>query len=232
MLKTLGPLLRHDMRLQQRYGIYIAYGTVIAIYLALVWQFGNFLPDWAIATIIFTDPSVLGFFFLGALMMLEKAENTRTALAISPVSAASYFWSKTITLSAISLIAVILLGAALGGRVDHVTLTLASAITAVQFLALGVPTALYFRTVTSYLMGAAGIMVPVLLPAALAFYPSMSIWAMLWPPTAQFRLVLNASGASTNTLPETILLLASAVLGAAIAVIYAIRVLKKELGSK
>ena len=48
------------------------------------------LPDWAAAFIIFTDPAALGFFFLGALMMLERSEGVRTALATTPLSLLDY----------------------------------------------------------------------------------------------------------------------------------------------
>ena len=55
---------------------------------------GPHLPAWAPAFIIFTDPAALGFFFLGALMMLERSEGVRTALAVTPLSAADYLTAK------------------------------------------------------------------------------------------------------------------------------------------
>ena len=78
-------LLRHDARLQWRYGIYAAYGVVLAFYVALLVSGRQRLPAWVPGVIIFTDPAALGFYFLGALMMLERAEGVRTALAVSPL---------------------------------------------------------------------------------------------------------------------------------------------------
>lgn len=109
MANRLATLIAHDARLQFRYGIYFAYAFVIGFYVLALTYGGPYLPSWVPALIIFTDPSVLGFFFLGALMMLEKAENTRNALAMTPISAGNYFWAKTATLTTMALGAVAVL---------------------------------------------------------------------------------------------------------------------------
>ena len=80
-------LLHNEARLQYRYGLYAAYAIVVTIYVALLLGLAPLLPAWGTAAIIFTDPSALGFFFLGALMMLERNEGVRRALAAAPVKA-------------------------------------------------------------------------------------------------------------------------------------------------
>lgn len=231
-MSALIPLIAHDIRLQQRYGIYVAYPIVIVMYLIILWQFSSYMPDWLPALIIFTDPTVLGFFFLGALMMLEKSENTRTALAITPARAIDYFLAKTITLSVLSLLSIAVLSLALPGDTNHLMLMVSAAITSIQFLAIGVPTAMHFRTVSSYLMGATGILTPIILPAGFAFLGTMPTWAMFWPPAAQFRLVLNATGASSNSMNELIILFGTSIAGALLAIIWAAIKLKQEFGGK
>lgn len=231
-MSVLAPLIVHDIRLQQRYGILVAYPIVIALYVFIIWQFSKFMPAWFPALIIFTDPAVLGFFFLGALMMLEKSESTRSALAITPTRAIDYFLAKTITLSAISLVAIAVISLALPGETNHLMLISIAAITSIQFLAIGVPTALHFRTVSSYLIGASGILTPIVLPAGFAFFETMPLWAMLWPPAAQFRLVLNATGSTSNTMTETLFLFAVSSVGAVLCVVFATMKLKQEFGGK
>ena len=98
-------LAAHDIRLQWRYGIYLAYGFVLALYAGLMVWAGPHLPAYDFAIIIFTDPAALGFFFLGALMMLERAERVTTALAVAPLAPADYFIAKCGTLTAVALIA-------------------------------------------------------------------------------------------------------------------------------
>ncbi|MCB9994663.1 MAG: hypothetical protein H6873_13530 [Hyphomicrobiaceae bacterium] len=229
-MSTLPTLLSFEVRLQQRYGIYYAYGFVIAFYVLALIYLAPYFPDWLPAIIIYSDPAAIGFFFLGALMMLEKGQSTRMALGVTPVSATDYFSAKAISLAAISLVAVLILSFFFAGPVDHALLLVAATITSVQFIALGVPTALYFRTVTSYLMGAAGVFTPFVLPAGFAFFDHLPLWAMLWPPTAEFRLILDATGARTDTMTDLLILFAVSLAGTALAIWFAIHRLEEEFG--
>src|SRR5690606_34647166 len=176
MTARLATLVAHDARLQYRYGIYAAYAFVVALYaMVLVWG-AQWLPAWVPAVIIFTDPAALGFFFLGALMMLEKAESVRTALAVAPISAADYFLGKTITLTSVSLIACAVLLVFIHRPADPALLMLTVALTAVQYIGIGVPIALRFRTVNAYLVGSGGFLTPVIAPGFLALLPDMPLW--------------------------------------------------------
>ena len=225
-------LLRHDTRLQFRNGIYLAYGVVIIMYVAALVSLGIYLPDWVPALMIMTDPAVLGFFFLGALMMLEKAEDVRTGLAVTPVSAREYFWAKAIPLTGLAVIAVAIIGALLHTGTNHLMLAAAVALISICFLGIGVPTALLFKSVTSYLVGSAGYLIPIMLPILVAFGDRMPAWAIAVPTSAQMRLVLVATGARQANSVELASMFGVATLAAAAASWFAVRQLRKELGIK
>jgi fluoroquinolone transport system permease protein len=106
----IATLARLDVTLQRRYGIYYAYAFVVAFYAAIIHLAGPALPAAAVGFIIWSDPAVLGFFFLGALMMLEKAEGARAALGVSPASPVDYVLAKTVTLTALAVAAVAVIG--------------------------------------------------------------------------------------------------------------------------
>lgn len=225
-------LLLHDTRLQFRNGIYYAYAVVIVMYVGILLTLGDYLPDWMPALIIMTDPAVLGFFFLGALMMLEKAEGVRTGLAITPVSAAEYFWAKALPLTVLAVAAVGVIGFLLHSETNHFMLAATVILTSVCFLGVGVPTALYFKSVTSYLVGSAAYLVPIMLPILLAFGEKMAGWVIILPTASQMRLVLVATGAREAGTAEVVAMFLVAILAAAGAVWVAIRQLEKELGVK
>ncbi len=225
-------LLRHDLRLQLRNGIYYAYAFVILTYAALLYWLGQYLPDWMPGLIILTDPAVIGFFFLGALMLLEQAEDVRTGLAVTPVSAAEYFWAKTLPLTALAVLAVGVIGLFLHTDTDHLMLAATVILTSVCFLGIGVPTALYFRSVASYLIGSGGYMIPIMAPLLLALGEEMPGWAIVLPTASQMRLVLVATGARDATTLELVLMFGVAAIAAAGAVWFAIRRLEGELGTK
>tara|TARA_A100001391_G_scaffold64005_1_gene40011 strand:- start:11838 stop:12533 length:696 start_codon:yes stop_codon:yes gene_type:complete len=225
-------LVAHDLRLQYRYGIHAAYGTVIALYGAFLVFAGPHLPDWAVALVIFSDPSALGFFFLGGLMLLEKGEGVRAALSISPVSAHTYLLAKTITLTALALAAVIVLGVAKSGAVNWPQLLVAVVLTSLFYIGIGVPIALRFKTVNAYLLGSALFLGPVLVPAGLALVDPLPTPLLAFPPVAQFRLTLTALGYGSATRLDLVAMYASALLAATAALFYAHRVLQSELGRK
>jgi fluoroquinolone transport system permease protein len=230
MSSRLATLVAHDARLQYRYGIYAAYAFVVAFYCAvLVWA-GRWLPEWATAVIIFTDPAALGFFFLGALMMLEKSERVRTALAVAPISASQYFLSKLITLTGMSLIACAVLLAVLHRPADPALLLVSVALTCMQYVGIGVPIALRFRTVNGYLVGSAGFLAPLIAPGFLALLDDMPGWLAIVPAVSQLRLMLVATGAAEATMGEVALMLALSGLAAAGAGWLAVHFLRREFG--
>jgi fluoroquinolone transport system permease protein len=195
-MSRVGVLLRHDVRLQYRYGIYAAYAVVVALYVGVLLAAGEQLPDWATAFIIFSDPAALGFFFLGALMMLERSEGVRVALATTPIAPMDYLWAKMLTLTGLALVACLALFLAHRSG-DPVLLSVAVALTSFQFIGIGVPIALRFRTVSGYLMGSTGFLTPVIAPAFLALLDPFPLWLAVIPSVSQFRLMLVATDAAT-----------------------------------
>lgn len=232
MANRLRVLIAHDARMQFQYGIYFAYAFVIAFYVLILIYAEPYVPAWLPAFVIFTDPAVVGFFFLGALMMLEKSENTRNAIAITPVSASEYFAAKSATLTTMALVAISVLFPFLHEDANWVMLLAIVALVSVQFLAVGIPVALHFETVTSYLMGAAGFVTPVIMLGFLALMDPMPNWAILIPSASQFKLILIAVGSDSSSTTETVAMFTVTAVTTFGAVWFAIICLKKELGNK
>jgi fluoroquinolone transport system permease protein len=223
-------LASHDARLQYRYGIYAAYAFVVGFYILVLVAGRDVLPAWAIGLVIYTDPAAVGFFFLGALMMLEKAEGVRTALAVTPLRASHYFIGKTLTLCGLALLACVVL-LLVHGRVPNPALLIAAVfLTSVCFLGIGVPIALRFRTVNGYLVGSGAALTPIIGPAFLALLDPMPAWFAVWPPVAQFRLILVAMGAAPASAAEIVLMLGVSGFAAIGAVLIALAALRVELG--
>jgi len=95
--------ISHDIKLQFKHGFYYAYLLISAVYIAVL----QFLPadyrEAANIALTFSDPSFLGFFFIGGLVLLEKGQNIHDSLFVTPLSASEYILSKTASLSVLSL---------------------------------------------------------------------------------------------------------------------------------
>ena len=222
-------LVGHDARLQYRYGIYIAYAFVLAFYLAVLLGAGPFLPAWVPALIIFTDPAALGFFFLGALMMLEKSEGVRAALAITPIGPGDYLIGKVATLTTMATLSSALL-VFVHGAPNPPLILVTVVLTSVMYVGIGVPIALRFKTVNGYLIGSSGFLMPIIAPGFVALIDPTPVWMLVLPAAAQFKLMLVATGAGTASMGEIAFMLVVCTIAAAGGLWLGYRALITELG--
>ncbi len=233
MTASLFALTQNDFRLQWRYRIIAAYMVVIALYATIIITANEILPEWAIAIAIYSDPAVLGFFFLGGLMMLEKGENVRTALAVSAISPAQYLAAKSISLTIIALGAVVVL--ALCARLPLTAFPLllfATTTTSIMFICIGAVVALKFNTINGYLIGSVPIVTPLIAPAALNLIDPLPLYAFALPPAAQLKLLLAGFGVGSTSGATLTVCVASCLAGAIASFLIAQQLLKAELGDK
>lgn len=233
MMASLFALTQNDFRLQWRYRIIAAYMVVIALYAIIITTANNILPAWAVAIVIYSDPAVLGFFFLGGLMMLEKGENVRAALAMSAISPAQYQAAKSISLTIIALGAVLVLALCAQLPLTALPLVLfATATTSVMFICIGAVVALKFNTINGYLIGSVPLVTPLIAPAALNLFDPLPLYAFALPPTAQLKLLLVGFGVGSTSEATIAVCGVSCLAGAIGSFLIAEQLLKSELGDK
>lgn len=101
-MKRLAAALKSDMLYQRRYGFYFIYMFMTAVFIAII----RLLPEsWRQTALILTllsDPALLGFFFIGGILQLERSEGLLDALFLSPLRPSEYLISKALSLSLIS----------------------------------------------------------------------------------------------------------------------------------
>ncbi|MGJ8529579.1 fluoroquinolone export ABC transporter permease subunit [Maritalea sp.] len=230
---ALAHLTLNDLTLQWRYRIIAAYIVVIGIYCAILIAAGALVPGWVVAALVYSDPAVLGYFFLGGLMMLEKSENVRAALSMSPMSPAQYLAAKSASLTFIALIAVVVLSLVSRTHLGNIWLVLfVTASTSIMYIALGAVMALRFKTVNAYLIGAVPILIPLNAPLLLMLVNPLPDIAYLIPPLAQFKLLLVGFNASVITPAGFLMALVSTFGGAVLSFWAAARYLQREFGAK
>jgi len=98
----LQALLVGDIRFQWKYGFYFLYLVFTLLYIFLLQVLPPFWKDTASLVMVFSDPAAIGLFFMGAIILLEKSENTMQSIAISPVRPVEYVLAKMGALSLLS----------------------------------------------------------------------------------------------------------------------------------
>lgn len=106
-----------DILFQFRHGFYFAYLFVTLFYLILLFYLPGAVAEKSIPFILFTDISVLGFFFIGGILLLERGQHTLEALFVTPLRVKEYLLAKYISLSILASLATVSLFLAVGGNV-------------------------------------------------------------------------------------------------------------------
>ena len=103
--------IRSDIKFQLKHGFYGIYAVVSIIYLIVL----SFLPNeylkYVLPTLIYSDPSGLGLFFFGGIVMLEKMQGIINYIVVTPLTTREYILSKVISLTLLAVVVSIVLSA-------------------------------------------------------------------------------------------------------------------------
>lgn len=188
----LGAIIGTDLRLQWRHGFYAAYAVVTAIYAVAVGGLATPAGEEtrrAVATVlIYTDPSTLGAFFVGGLVLLEKQQGSLIAMFVTPVRPAEYMLSKALSLTVLAVASAGVVAGASGLPVRPVPFVAGVVPTSVLFVMLGLAVAAGVRTVNGYLLAMVPVTVVPMLPV-LRFVGVDGPVLWLVPTRASIRLL-------------------------------------------
>jgi fluoroquinolone transport system permease protein len=162
--------LRRDLRLQWRQGFWLAYALVCLSYVLVLQLFtsgpaGSGLRELLIKLVVFSDPSVLGFFFIGGLMLLERSEGTLHGGFASPLRVEEWMLAKLGSLTLLAVVASFAIALPLCGSCVRPLWLLAAIVpTSTCFVLVGIVAGTRFSTVNRYLLGGGMLSMPLLLP--------------------------------------------------------------------
>ncbi len=105
MIRRTLQLFLYDVRFQFRHGFYAIYLIISAIYIGILISIPEAQRLLVTNALVFSDTSVLGLTFIGAILLLEKQQNILQSLFVTPVRLAEYVIAKILSLSLIALLA-------------------------------------------------------------------------------------------------------------------------------
>ena len=97
------------MRFQLRHGFYTAYAVLSVMYIILIRLLPDTLAGPALTLILFSDICALGFFFIGAIILLERGQNITQSLFVTPLRLSEYLLAKQISFLILSLMSAFLI---------------------------------------------------------------------------------------------------------------------------
>ncbi len=164
----LAGMLKQDFRFQFRHGFYYIYAAVTIVYSIILRLIPEAFRPQAAADLIFSDTAVLGFFFIGGIVLLERSEQLLESLFISPLRIHEYLLSKIISLGTLAFSCSVILLIVSGQ--NNATLILiiltGSVLSSVIFTAMGIVISAKAKNVNQYFLFSIGFMI-LFLPAVL-----------------------------------------------------------------
>ena len=182
-----------DIRFQMKQGFYIVYVLITIMYLILL----SFLPEdvlsIALPLVVFSDPSVLGLFFIGGIIMLEKVQGVLSVLVVSPLRTIEYLLSKVVSLALVSVLAAFAItGFSNYSNVNWLLLFLSTVLTSGIFTLCGIMINAGCQTVNQYMIKTIPYMLLFVLPCVtLIGFPYSWVFTIV-PSVAALRLMLGA----------------------------------------
>ena len=154
-----------DMRLQWRNGFYAASLFVLAL-LALVFPRLGVIPQaWFLPLMVVSNMPLNTFYFLGALVLLEKGEGTLEAQVVSPLRTWEYLAAKIFTLTVLSLVeAVVIVMIVFGLQFNLLLFALGVMQAAVLFCLVGFLVVIRYDSINAYLIPSVFFLILLLLP--------------------------------------------------------------------
>lgn len=190
-------LLHLDFTMIVRNKILIVAAFITVLYAGIL----QVLPDKnfteVLTILIFTDPVMLGFMFVGVMVLFEKSGNTLQAISVSPVRSAEYLWSKAIVLTLIALAAGLIMAVAgVGTRFQAGYLAAAIVASSLLFVFIGFVGVSRVKTFNQYFIVIPLFMIPGFLPF-LNYFGITDTWLWYLIPT-QAALLLFVSAFSES----------------------------------
>jgi fluoroquinolone transport system permease protein len=109
MTHRLLNMFLYDVLFQFRHGFYLIYLIISAIYIAVLFNIPTAQRLVVTNILVFSDTSVLGLTFVGAILLLEKQQHILHSLFVTPLRLFEYLLAKMLSLSLIALMGSLLI---------------------------------------------------------------------------------------------------------------------------
>ncbi len=186
--------IRWQMLIFQRNNLVNMIVALSAVYVLIIY----FLRDFEglekfIMLLIYNDPAIVGFIFIGISIILEKDQEVLPALVVTPLNQHVYLMSRIITLSTLgSLGALAMVFAARGSSVNFIHFSIGAFFTCVLFCLMGIFVVSYTTEILHFLLRAVPLLIYMSLPLLNYFELTDLSFLKLFPVQGGLNLMINS----------------------------------------
>ena len=189
-MTRLAATLQTDVRLQLRNGFYLATAFVVVCSIGLLRWLPNDVAALLLPVVLLENILINTFYFVSALLLLERGEGTLTAQSVTPLRSDEYLASKVITLTALSLVESLLIATAVTGLDPRLlTMSIGIALTATIFCLSGVALIVHYESINEFIMPSVLSTAVLSLPILGYFGVGAREWYLLHPIQGSLELM-------------------------------------------
>lgn len=205
-------LLLGDVRFQYKYGFYFLYLVFSILYISLIFAFPEAWREKSAVLMIFSDPTAMGLYFMGAIVLFEKSERVVDSIAISPARPYEYMLSKLFSIGVISVI----VGFAIGffSNAVYISLYFIAGIflCSCLFSAIGLIIAAKSISLNDFILSTIPVQLLINIPAIAWLFGWRPGWLLLHPGVCMMELCENGKYALMAFIVLVLLTLLAAVM--------------------
>lgn len=192
-MKALLKTLSWDLLIQTRYQILTVSVLVTALYIGMLYAVPMENKDPLLVFLIYSDPALLGFFFIGALVLFERNEGSLHAWVVTPASKNLYLLSKSLSLSLIATLCSFAMAiAGHGWEINYFLLFSGVMLTSVMFTLIGFIAVSQSSNFSSFMVMSAFFLTPLNIPLLQYFGLSEAWFYHLFPSQPVITLLAGA----------------------------------------
>ncbi len=152
-MKRFFATLRCEVMLQWRNGFFMVVFIIMAVWLVLYTQAGSFDLKPMLPGLLAGNLTITTFYFMAALVLLEKAEGTLQARMITPLKNLEVLLARVVVLSALTLLENLLVAALFAGvNLALLPLALGLAVEAMIFSLAGFLVVVRYETINAFIL--------------------------------------------------------------------------------
>ena len=189
-MTRLAATLKTDVRVQMRNGFYLATAFVVACSIALLRWLPNDVAALLLPVVLLENIVINTFYFVSALLLLERGEGTLAAQSITPLRGDEYLASKVITLTALSLVESLLIATAVAGLDTRLlVMSVGIALAAILFCLSGIALIVHYESINEFIMPSVLYTAVLSLPILGYFGVGAKEWYLLHPVQGSLELM-------------------------------------------
>jgi fluoroquinolone transport system permease protein len=168
--------------------------AITAVYVLLIYLLRDFENlEKFITLLIYNDPAIVGFVFIGISIILEKDQDVLPALFVSPLNPHVYLLSRMITLSTIAYLgALAMVVTAKGTSFNFIHFSIGAFSTCVLFCLMGIFVVSYTTEILHFLLRSIPLLIFMSLPLLNYFDLTDLSFLKLFPVQSGLNLMINS----------------------------------------